>query len=295
MNSKAGTIIVALDGSESSNLALAWAVDQAVAERRPLTLVHSVNAITPAFTDAAIVYPQDALQSLRAAGQEVLAAARAEVERRAPGLEVHEVLRQDDPRQALIELSREAAMVVLGSRGRGTVRSLLLGSVGVAVVRHAKCPVVVHRPSRHGLVRNGVIVGADGTEDSRVVLEFAYHQSAVRGLPLTVLQCFWDVGAESVGGYVVPAAAADPDTERRLLAESMAGMTEKYPEVNVRAEVLREQPQEALVRIGERMDLIVVGAHQDGRLNRLLFGSVSTTVVEHATTPVAVVPLSTGE
>jgi nucleotide-binding universal stress UspA family protein len=294
MSSKAGTIVVALDGSPSSDHALAWAIDQAVAEGRPLTLVHSVNAITPAFTDAAVVFPQDALETLRAAGQEVLAVARAEAERRAPGLEIHEVLRQDDPRLALIELSGEASLLVLGSRGRGMVRSLLLGSVGVAVVRHARCPVVVHRPGHQGLVRNGVVVGADGTEDSRVVLEFAYHQAAVRRLPLTVVQCFWDANVSSIGGYVAPGAGADLEAERLLLAESMAGLAEKYPEVKVRTHLAREVPQEALVRLGERMDLIVVGAHQDGRLNRMLFGSVSTAVVEHATSPVAVVPLSTG-
>ena len=295
MSSRAGTIVVGVDGSRSSNQALAWAVDQAVAERRALTLVHAISAVTPAFTDAAIVYPEGARQAITEAGHEVLAAARAEVERRAPAVEVHEVFRLEDPREVLLGLSRDASLVVVGSRGRGKVRSLLLGSVGVAVVRHAESPVVVHRPGNRGLVRNGIVVGADGTEDSRVVLEFAYHQAAVRGLPLTVLQCFGDVGGESVGGYVVPAAAVDLESERLLLAESIAGMAEKYPEVSVHCKLARGLPQEALVRIGERMDLIVVGAHQAGRLTQLLFGAVSTAVVEHATSPVAVVPLSTGE
>ncbi len=292
MGSTAGTIVVGVDGSQSCHLALAWAADQAVAEHRALTLVHAVSELTPAFTDAAQVYPEGAYEAPSVAGLEVLAAARVEVERHAPGVEVHEVFRLDDPRVVLLEMSRDAALVVLGSRGRGKLRSLLLGSVSVAVVSHAQCPVVVHRPGNPGLVRDGVVVGADGTEDSRTVLEFAYRQAAVRGLPLTVLQCFWDVGADSLGGYVVPEATVDLDSERLLLAESMAGMAEKYPEVSVHGRLARGMPQEALVRLGDRMNLIVVGAHQAGRLTQMLFGSVSTAVLEHATTPVAVVPLS---
>lgn len=292
MDSRAGTIVVGVDGSQSSHLALAWAVDQAVAEHLELTLVHAISAVTPAFTDAAIVYPEGALETLSAAGHKVLAAARAEVEHRAPGLEMHEVFRIDDPRVVLLELSRDAALVVLGSRGRGKLRSLLLGSVGVALASHAECPVVVHRPGNSGLVRNGILVGADGTEDSRTVLEFAYRQAAVRDLPLTVLQCFQDVYADSVSGYVVPEATVDLDSEHLLLAESMAGMAEKYPEVSVTGRLARGMPQAALVHLGERMNLIVVGAHQAGRLTQMLFGSVSTAVLEHATSPVAVVPLS---
>jgi nucleotide-binding universal stress UspA family protein len=152
----------------------------------------------------------------------------------------------------------------------------------------------VHRPGTQGLVRNGIVVGADGTADSRVVLEFAYHQAAIHQLPLTVLQCFWQVGVSDIGGYLTP-EAVDLDSERLLLAESMAGMAEKYPEVSVHGTIARGLPQESLVRIGERMDLVVVGAHQAGRLTQFLFGSVSTAVIEHATTPVAVVPLFSAE
>jgi nucleotide-binding universal stress UspA family protein len=292
MDTNAGTIVVGVDGSPSAMLALAWATDQAVVEHRALTLVCCINAVTPAYLDAAAADPYATREALRAEGEQQLAAARSEVERRAPDVEVHEVFRLEDPREVLLELSRGAALLVVGSRGRGRLRSLLLGSVGVALMRHAHCPVVVHRPGHQGTVRHGIVVGADGTEDSRQVLEFAYRQAAVRDLPLTVVQCFWDASAESLGGYVAPESMIDLESERLLLGESMAGMAEKYPEVKVHGKIARGIPQEALVRVGERMDLIVVGAHQAGRVSQMLFGSVSVAVVEHATSPVAVVPLS---
>ena len=146
MHTKPGSIVVGVDGSPHSMRALDWAVQQAVAEHRPLTLVHTIHAVTPAFMDAAIVDVRDGRSVLDAAGHQVLASARAKVESTAPDLEVHEVFDLADPREMLLQLSEDAAMLVVGSRGRGQLRSLLLGSVSVFVVRHAHCPVVVVRP-----------------------------------------------------------------------------------------------------------------------------------------------------
>jgi len=274
MDTKSGTIVVGVDASASSLRALDWAIDQARLEHRAITLVHAVNALAPAYTDVATVYPEEARAALREDGQQVLAAARSAIERSAPDLEVHEVFRIDDPRNVLLEMSRDAAMVVLGSRGRGKLRSLLLGSVGVALVRHAHCPVVVHRPGNPGVVRNGVVVGADGSEESLAVLEFAYREASLRDLPLTVVHCFWDVNPGSYP-YNVAGPVADLESERLHLAESMSGMAEKFPDVKVRTAMARGLPQEVLVSLGERMNLLVVGAHQAGRVSRMLFGSVS--------------------
>lgn len=292
MDIKAGSIVVGVDASEMSTRALAWAVAQAEVERRPITLAYAIHAVTPAYMDAAAVYPQEARDAMRAEGHQVLAAARAEVERKAPGVEVQEIFQFEDPRELLLQLSRDAALVVVGSRGRGRMRSLLLGSVGSALVRHAHCPVVVHRPGNPGVVRNGVLVGADASAESREVLEFAYREASLRNLPLTVLHCYSDLDAVSAAAYIVSEPVVDEQSERLLLAESVAGFTEKYPDVVAHTETARGLPQEALVRRGKSMNLIVVGAHQAGLVSRVLFGSVSLAVVEHAESPVAVVPVA---
>ena len=295
MEIRSGTIVVGLDDSASSKLALTWAAEQAVADHRELTLVHTISAVTPAYLDAAVVDPRKARAALMTQAQAVFIAARSQVARIAPELVVHDVCSFEDPREQLLELSKRAALVVVGSRGRGKVRSLLLGSVGVALVRHSACPVVIHRPWNPGLVRNGIIVGADGSEESRSVLEFAYHQAAVRALPLTVLHCFPDGRAALGASYVVNDPAEVFESERLLLAESMAGLAEKHPDVMARTQLAGGMPEEQLVRRGDRMDLIVVGAHQSGNVTQMLFGSVSVAVTEHATCPVAVVPLARGE
>ena len=118
-----------------------------MAERRPLTIVHTIHAVTPAYIDAAIADAQNAKSALEAAGQKVLDDARSKIQRTAPDIEVEERFDLADPRDVLLQLSEGAAMLVVGSRGRGQLRSLLLGSVSVALVEHAHCPVSRRGPS----------------------------------------------------------------------------------------------------------------------------------------------------
>ncbi len=160
------TIVVAVDGAASSDEAVAWGADQAALEGRRLVLAHAESPHAPAATHL------EALSAFAA--------------RRQPGLQVDDFVREASPRQLLVEASRAARLLVLGSRGRGVLRSMVLGSVGASLMRHAECPVVVTRHQSSG--RNaGVLVGADGTAESRRVLEFAFRMASLRALPLTVM------------------------------------------------------------------------------------------------------------
>jgi nucleotide-binding universal stress UspA family protein len=286
----AGTIVVGIDGSPSSRQALVWAAEQALAEHRPLTLAAAVGVATPAWPSGATTLPLEYREALQAEARAVVAEARAELAGHAPELEVHQLIEPADPRSLLLQLSEHATLVVVGSRGRGPVRSLLLGSVGVALTRHAACPVVVHPRTHQGVVRNGIVVGADATRDSRDVLEFAYRQASLRDLPLLVMHCFWDVMAAANAAHVV-GGGLDYAEERVMLAESLAGLGEKYPDVRVRTELARGAPARALVTAAERMDLLVVGGHGVTMAEAVMFDSVSVSVVEHAPCPVAVVPV----
>ena len=217
--------------------------------------------------------------------------ATARVTERAGTLDVQTVLEFADPRSLLVRESEGAALVVLGSRGRGPVQSLLLGSVGAAVARHATCPVVIHRPSHRGRVRNGVLVATDTSEDSRPVLEFAYHVASVRRLPLTIMHCHWDVA--TMGMAEENLRTASLETARLELAESVAGMSEKYPDVSVTTTLVVGAPEARVAQAVERMDLLVVGAHRRSAAGRVIHGSISMSLLEHVHVPVAVVPLTT--
>lgn len=249
----AGTIAVGVDGSAGSQVALHAAVAAAVAEHRPLTLVHA-GGTTPS--------------------EERIA--RDAVEQGAPGTEVHLVRQAMDPSDLLVEMSEHAAMLVVGSRGRGPTRSLLLGSVSLAVTRRAHCPVLVVRPHHPGVVREGVLVGVDGAAESSPTLEFAFQQASLRRQPLTAL-------------HVVEHAVDDPEEHALLVGEAMAGLRERYPDVPVRVAVGHGHPDNALLAAADRMDLLVVGSHHGGLTHR----SIASAVVERARCPVAVIPLDT--
>src|SRR5215203_4312325 len=119
MRTRQGTIVVGIDGSDTSTRALHWATRQAAAEHRPLTLVHTVAAATPAFVGATIVAVGEAWQTSHDIGHRLLEIARSDVERWAPELDVADVLELGDPADVLLQMSEGAAMVVVGSRGRG--------------------------------------------------------------------------------------------------------------------------------------------------------------------------------
>ena len=287
-----GGIVVGIDGSEAGDRAIAWAATEAALDHRPLVLVHAIGSLgNPGSTRRA--EGDHLVQEMRDRGEDILAAAAAGVAARHPSVDVLTSVVTEDARPALVDLTREASLVVVGSRGRGPVRSRLLGSVSRAVVRHAWCPVVVVRPHHPGTVRRGVLVGADGTAGSRPTLEFAYREASVHRLPLAVMHCVWEAGSSTASRV---ADRDDPDLEeaRLRLAESIAGMTEKYPDVHVTVELDRGSPEQCLGAAADRMDLLVVGRRHGGALSHAVVGDVATYLVEHAGTVVAVVPDVTG-
>lgn len=289
----ANSIVVATDGSDDADRAVRWAAEQAFLERRPLTVVTAVNGPevpTAAWSGMGAVYswdPHQALVSARALAQEA-----AEVALHLhPGLDVTTAARIGDPRHVLVEISRDVPLLVLGSRGRGVLRSKLLGSVSAAVSRDAGCPVVVCRPERHeDRPRQGILVGADGTAESLPVIEFAFQQASLMDLPLTVVHAVWDEVGAMHGPVMVSPRETGLDQYRVLLGESVAGIASKFPEVSVDLRLARGMAEDCLSDTGALWNLIVVGRHPVDSLLRLVTGAVATSVVERSHTTVVVVP-----
>jgi nucleotide-binding universal stress UspA family protein len=139
-------ILVGLDGSDSSQQALEWAVKHAALEHAPLTVLAVHEVAASAWTGNPIIYPADrpAEEKARQAAQEAVNKTISELGSAGPeSVTVRAVSGQ--PAQALIEASGDADLVVVGSRGAGGFATLLTGSVSSKVVNHAACPVVVVR------------------------------------------------------------------------------------------------------------------------------------------------------
>jgi nucleotide-binding universal stress UspA family protein len=169
-----GRIVVGVDASPGARRALAWAAAEARLRQAVLQVVHayhSGNLATPVFfgsvhtRDAdvaatgepsppeltASVHRREAFEEVaRSQADELLDALLEEVDRTIGGVQVERTVVDDrHPAEALVALSADADLLVVGSRGRGGFTELLLGSVSHAAVLHAVCPVVVV-PSDHG-------------------------------------------------------------------------------------------------------------------------------------------------
>lgn len=289
MTDHAGSIVVGVDGSTHSAQALGWAAQQAQVEQRKLTLLLTVHPPHGAWLDPTSDNPREGHKAaLQAEGREVMARVREESESLLEGIDVQSMIVVGDPREVLLEVSAKAEMLVLGSRGRGPLVSVLLGSTSAAVARRAECPVVVHRPTPAG-DRQGVAVGVDLRPDSRPVLEFAFRMAMLRREPLTVVHA------------QPPSEAAVPETtDPRVWSEGgdahvaawMAELREKYPDVEVETLVGRGRPERVLLKLADDIGLLVVGVHQRGRIAELTFGTTAVWMIEHARCPVAAVPLT---
>jgi nucleotide-binding universal stress UspA family protein len=143
-----GTIVVGVDGSDRSVDALRWAIDEARLRHDRVLAVHAWQPpVVPPVDPGLATPPPVYLPELIAQAE---AAAKALIERVVAGLGVSEpdvepAAIEGPAAQVLVDLSADADLVVVASRGLGGLRGLLLGSVGRQVAEHAACPVVIHR------------------------------------------------------------------------------------------------------------------------------------------------------
>jgi len=289
-----GSVVVGIDAARSSACALDWAADRAALDHRDLVLVHGTgHPAVEAVPSAGMGRPDpfELYDDLASAGRAILHRATTRVVLRQPGLNVHQAVVRLDAGQALVGLSDRAEMIVVGSRGRGHLLSLVLGSVSEDVAGLAACPVVVVRPQHEARPRAGVLVGTDGASDSVTVLATAFHEAWLRAAPLTVVHTLWDAVPPQPPRHAARTVEGAAVAVRRSLASTVAPLAERYPDVRVAIELGRGLPPESLLAAAADQDLVVVGHHQRHGFDRLTHGSVALAVLEHATTPVVIVPI----
>ncbi|QIS18954.1 universal stress protein [Nocardia terpenica] len=282
-------IVAAVDGSDVSYQAAGWAATEAVLHGCRLHLVNSA-ACPPGWGPGAMFTGAD-LSWLHTDAERVLTEARRVAREIAP--ESQEITTEvvDAPIiPDLIERSRSARMLVVGSRGLGAFGRGLLGSVSSAVARHAHCPVaVVHGRSANdpAMAAKPVLVGIDGSEVSAPAVGVAFEEAARRKVGLTALHAWSDVSA----GLDVPMVGWDEirETEDAVLAENLAGWSERYPEVPVHRILARDRPVRALVDEAETAQLLVVGSHGRGGFTGMLLGSTSSALLHSVECPTLVV------
>jgi len=290
----AGGVVVGCDGSPGAHAAALWAAREAGAHHREVTLVRAIPVpLLTAGIGPVVTTDLDISEDLRRAALDDL-----RDEASAIGLPTAGRYAEiGSPAGLLLEASRRASLIVIGSRGLGGFSGLLLGSTGSQVAPHATCPVVVVRGESTHPIRD-VIVGIDESPSARGALAFAFAEASRHGARLTVVHA-WELPTYDL--LVVPddfypwSIDALTSDEMRLSAEVLAGFASRYPDVAVRTSVVRGRAADALLHAASADAaspgaLLVVGSRGRGALAGALLGSVSHSVLHRAAGPVAVVP-----
>lgn len=287
-------IAVAVDGSESSAKAIAWAANVASKKKTSVTVVSAYNL--PQFMYAeGMVPPQELYEELAAEAQDKVDAAYQAIKSVDSSIEVRGYVEESTAIDLLLKVSHSAEMIVMGSRGRGGLSGLVLGSVSAAVVSHAHCPVVVVRTDSHVTEDNkygAVLVGVDGSEVSRAALQMAFKEAQARKATLRAVHAWSDPALSSSMVGLVQAHRQWEEAieeEKKLLEKELEPMRREFPDVQVEALSECETPVRALMDKAKDAQLVVVGSHGRGGFAGMLLGSTSRALLQSAPSPLMVV------
>jgi nucleotide-binding universal stress UspA family protein len=282
-------VLVATDGSPDARAAVEWLTGFPL-PHGAVPLVLSVVAIPP----SPITFPglEDLKQSLLADGRRACEEAADALRPRWPAVQGR--LAEGDPREQIVKTAEtwRPHLAVLGRRGLGGVERLLLGSVSLTAARHLACPVLVVQGPPRPIQR--IVVGVDGSEESQRAVDF------VESLPLGPDV---EVHLVAVAELLVPTSlsfaareALRPDVaevyrrQQGNLRDVLIRTASRFrgrPGVHTHTPV--GDPARLLLEMAAHADLVVVGSRGLGAVRRLLLGTVSEKVLQHAPCPVLIV------
>ncbi|MFC9610599.1 universal stress protein [Streptomyces sp. NPDC056938] len=276
-------IVVGIDPARDWRLPLSWAVDEARRRRYGLRLV---AAVLPQHSTHHVDDTPGSM-ALNQAASEALRAAVAWSRERHTEVESAVELVEGFPAPAMGRMSRQARMIVLGSRHLGrTAEFFSAGSLVVPVTAQAHCPVVVVGDAEHVTQQPPyLVVGIDGSESSKAALGLAFEEAALRGAELHAISV-WQPPV-LLPHDEEPAQQA----QRRMLSEATAGWSQKYPDVVLRHEVLAGHPVEELAGAAEHALALVLGRRGRGGYTGMRLGSVVHGLLHRAHCPVITVPV----
>jgi nucleotide-binding universal stress UspA family protein len=284
-------LAVGVDGSEPSLVAVDWAVDEAARRGVPLRLVYA--SLWERY-EGLVPFGSAERPSEQVMAENIVAAAAERARRRNPDVKVSTEIVPEDAASALLLAATNASALVTGSRGRGELKGMLLGSVGLAVAARAHCPVIVVRGDKAGLdgTHERILLGAGEHATSGEAVRFAFREAEARQCVLDVVRAWRCPAHESADD---PQLAADPAHQHEehasaQLEELLRDAVADHPDVQVRRSTVEGPARKVLLNRSGAADLLIIGAQRRHGHYGLQLGRVAHTLLHHAECPVAVVP-----
>ncbi|MFJ3306691.1 universal stress protein [Streptomyces sp. NPDC086549] len=284
-------LVVGVDGSDSSLQAVDWAADEAARHGLPLRLVHA--SLWERY-EGAVPRSSPERPFERVLAEHIVASAAERAVRRHPDVKVTTDIVPEEAAETLLNEGNSASALVTGSRGRGGLRGLLLGSVGLAVAARAHCPVIVVRGDRAGLAgsHGRILLGVGDPATSEEAVRFAFREAEVRGCVLDAVRT-WRCPAHETADHRGLAGEPGRRHEERasdLLDAALHDAMGDHPGVRVRSVTVEGSAHRILVRRSAAADLVIVGARRRAGHFGLQLGRIGHTLLHHAYCPVAIVP-----
>jgi nucleotide-binding universal stress UspA family protein len=279
-------IHVGVDGAWRDSGALEWALQESLLRHEPLEAVYVIDDKLRSSSYWQPTVVDDAAMELVKDVQKDLDAR--------PGSLDHEMdLIAGPPAATLAKVAADSRMLVVGRRGLGAFKRLLIGSTSEAVASEAAVPVVVvpnhWKPSDHA---GPVVVAVEDAGADDEAIGFAVTAATERNLPVRLVHA-WDLPTMYSWDAVNVAGVSDEllVRSRQHLDALAERLRNKDPGLTVEIEVRRGHPVDAIVTASEDCDaqLLVVGGRRHHRMTARLLGSVARGILHHATCPIAVV------
>lgn len=286
------SVVVGVDGSMVSAAALRWAAREAAVREDSLWIVHvrAPGRSRIPFGDGPLMEPDDAAHYSAQLLAEAARIARSE----APDIDIDVEGITGQAAATLIAAADDAALLVVGRSGHGTLGTMFLGSVSLRVAVHASCPVAivpVASDAEAPHVVAGLAVEAPGV---RQVLTFALDEAVRRSSRLTLVAAYSIPFSQAIRRDPSIYGPYDP-INHAVTASAVAALLahvrqERHADLEIDTMVVGEDPAGAITLTGRGAQLTVVGSRGHGSVTGPVLGSVSQAVLRHATHPVVVVP-----
>jgi len=298
MTTDSRDVVVATDGSPASDAAVDWAANEAAARNATLVIVTAcppVEVLASSAASASVALMSSVLDTAQMRHKEyheIVAHAADRARKLHPDLDLRTEVFDGDPRRALELHEHQAAIVVVGSRGLGAVKTVLLGSISFWATRHLNVPVAVIRPGDNERLTapTGVAVGVTSDANSEATLRAAFALASRRGAALTIANAYWDAETPGRGWKVMNLAEVDAHRYRAVteLAEQIG---KDYPGVVFRVMFARGRVDNFLATLGHTHETLVIGRRTSTVLDFVGLGTLASFVVEHAVGATVIIPI----